>query len=76
MPTTIPLRAIETLPVDGLASFCLALLQYYGVLALGALALTAVEMRLGMYTGLTIWSAILETTGTGLATNNFPGALM
>jgi hypothetical protein len=64
MPTTIPLRAVESLPDDGLASFCRALLQFYGILASVLLSLTAIEMHFGMCPGLTIVEAIFRTIGT------------
>jgi hypothetical protein len=53
MPTTIPLRAVESPSDGGLASFWLALLQFHSVLVVVLLSLLAVEKHLGMYPGLT-----------------------
>jgi hypothetical protein len=63
MPTTIPLRAIAPHSDEGLASFCGALLLFYSALTLVLLSLTAVEMHLGMYRGLTLAEAFFSTGG-------------
>jgi hypothetical protein len=76
MPTTIPLRAVESLPDDGLPSFCRVLLQFYGILTLVLLSLTAIEMHLGMYPGLTIVEAIFRTIGTAPFAWESAGALL
>jgi hypothetical protein len=76
MPTTIPLRAVESLADDGLASFCRALLQLYGILTLVLLLLTAIEMHLGMYPGLTTVEAIFRTIGTAPFASESIGGLL
>jgi len=64
MPTTIPIRAVESHSDDGLVSFCRALLRFCGALALVLLSLTAIEMRFGMYPSLAAGEAILNAIGT------------
>ena len=63
MPTTIPIRDSEPHSDEGLASFCGALLLFYGMFTLMLLSLTAVEMHLGMYPGFTFSEAFFRTAG-------------
>jgi hypothetical protein len=73
MPTTIPLRAVELHSVDGQASIFPALLSFYGVFALVLMSLTAIEMHLGMYPGLTFSEALIRTAGLDAESGNNSG---
>jgi hypothetical protein len=64
MPTTLPLRFVESQSDDGLASFCRMLVRFYVLLALVLLSLTAIEMYLGMYSGKTAPKVILRSIET------------
>jgi hypothetical protein len=68
MPTTIPVRLSETRTDDGLVSFCLALLTFYVVLALGLLSITGVEMHFAMYPSVTFSEALFGTYGVDAET--------
>jgi hypothetical protein len=72
MPTTLPPRAVAAKADDGLASFCRALLLFYSVLALNLLTLSAIEVYLGIYPGLTGATAILKAAGTSFFASEFP----
>jgi hypothetical protein len=63
MPTTISVRLRETRSDDGLVSFCLALLQFYVVLALVLLSITGVEKHFGTYPGVTFSEVLFGTYG-------------
>ena len=58
---------------DELASDVVALLYFYGVIAVALSFLIAVEAHLGVFTGLSGADALLSATGMDLIPNEFSG---
>ena len=60
MPTDLPVRSRVKAQSDDWAKSLQPLLIFYGSAGLALLLLIAVESRLGMFDGLTVWDSIIK----------------